>query len=125
MPTILLVEDNEANRVMLDRRLRRLGYSVVMAIDGEQGYALAYSVRPDLVLMDVTLPGMNGLRATRLLKASQRTRHIPIIVLTADPANREDALAAGCDAYATKPIAFAKLQEIIEGLLARTKVSAS
>ena len=125
MPTILLVEDNEVNRVMLDRRLRRLGHSVVMAVDGEQGYALAYNVRPDLILMDVTLPGISGLRATRLLKASQRTRHIPIIVLTADPSNRDDAFGAGCDAYATKPIAFAKLNELIEALLARTRVSAS
>ena len=119
MPKILLVEDNEMNRDILGRRLGQLGHSVIMAFDGEQGYALAHTELPDLILMDIAMPKMNGLRATRLLKSDKRTRHIPIVVITAYPSNREEALAAGCDAYATKPIAFGRLNEMIENLLAK------
>ena len=105
MPKILLVEDNEINRDMLSRRLERKGYSVVSAHDGEQGHFLACSEAPDLVLMDISLPLMNGWEVTRLLKSNERTRHIPIIALTAHAlvTDRNTALDAGCDDYETKP----------------------
>jgi CheY-like chemotaxis protein len=125
MPKILLIEDNEMNRLMLDRRLRQVGHSVVMAVDGEQGYALAIGEKPDLILMDVWMPGTNGLQATQRLKATQQTRQIPIVILTADPSNREQAFAAGCDAYATKPIGFVKLREMIDNLLAKAQIQKS
>jgi CheY-like chemotaxis protein len=119
MPKILLVEDNEMNRDMLSRRLERKGYSVVTAHDGEQGHSLACSEMPDLILMDISLPVMNGWEVTRLLKSNQSTRHIPIIALTAHAlvTDRDKAFAAGCDDYDTKPVEFGRLSEKIEGLL--------
>ena len=125
MPKILLVEDNEMNRDMLSRRLERKGYLVVTAQDGKQGYLLARSETPELILMDISLPTMDGWEVTRLLKADDSTRHIPIIVLTAHAlvSDREKAFAAGCDDYDTKPVEFARLSEKIENLLVERKVS--
>ncbi|HXJ15226.1 MAG TPA: response regulator [Candidatus Limnocylindrales bacterium] len=119
MPKILLVEDNEMNRDMLSRRLQRKGYSVVTAEDGEKGLLLARSEMPDLILMDISLPLMGGWEVTRLLKADDRTRHIPIIALTAHAwvTDREKAIEAGCDDYDTKPVEFTRLSEKIENLL--------
>ena len=119
MPKILLVEDNEMNRDMLSRRLQRKGYSVVTAEDGEKGLLLARSEVPDLILMDISLPVMSGWEVTRLLKANESTRHIPIIALTAHAwvTDREKAIQAGCDDYDTKPVEFARLSEKIENLL--------
>src|SRR3977135_771698 len=101
MPKILLVEDNEINRDMLSRRLPRKGYSFLTAHDGEQGHSLACSEMPDLILMDISLPVMNGWDVTRLLKSNESTRHIPIIALTAHAlvTDREKAIEAGCDDY--------------------------
>lgn len=125
MQKILLVEDNEMNRDMLSRRLQRKGYLVVTAQDGKEGYLLACSETPDLILMDISLPTMDGWEVTRLLKADDSTRHIPIIVLTAHAlvSDREKAFAAGCDDYDTKPVDFARLSEKIENLLVERKVS--
>ena len=123
MPKILLVEDNEMNRDMLSRRLQRKGYSVVTAEDGEKGLLLARSETPDLILMDISLPVMSGWEVTRLLKANDATRHIPIIALTAHAwvTDREKAIEAGCDDYDTKPVEFGRLGEKIENLLAVRK----
>jgi CheY-like chemotaxis protein len=125
MPKILLVEDNEMNRDMLSRRLQKRGYTVVTAQDGEKGYSLARSEAPDLILMDISLPAMDGWEVTRLLKANASTRHIPIIALTAHAmvSDREKALGIGCDDYDTKPVDFARLSEKIESLLVEKKVS--
>ncbi|PYV40528.1 MAG: two-component system response regulator [Acidobacteria bacterium] len=125
MPKILLVEDNEMNRDMLSRRLQRRGYCVVTAQDGEQGHSLAHSETPDLILMDISLPEMDGWEVTRLLKDNETTRHIPIIVLTAHAlvSDREKAFEAGCDDYDTKPVEFRRLSEKIENLLAEKKLS--
>ena len=119
MPKILIVEDNELNRDMLSRRLERKGYSVLCAHDGEQGHFLACSEAPDLILMDISLPLMNGWELTRLLKSNERTRHIPIIALTAHAlvTDRVTAIDAGCDDYETKPVDFARLDKKIESLL--------
>jgi CheY-like chemotaxis protein len=119
MPKILLVEDNEVNRDLLSRRLERKGHSVVCAHDGEQGHSLACSEAPDLILMDISLPLINGWEVTRLLKSNERTRHIPIIALTAHAlvTDRDTALDAGCDDYDTKPIDFDRLDQKIEGWL--------
>jgi two-component system cell cycle response regulator DivK len=119
MPKILLVEDNELNRDMLLRRLERKGYSVISAHDGEQGHSLACSDTPDLILMDISMPLMNGWEVTRLLKSNERTRHIPIIALTAHAlvTDRNTALEVGCDDYDTKPVDFARLDKKIENLL--------
>ena len=124
MQKILLVEDNEMNRDMLSRRLQRRGYSVVTAEDGEKGLLLARSEAPDLVLMDISLPAMDGWEVTRLLKANQSTRHIPIIALTAHAmvSDREKAIDAGCDDYDTKPVDFGRLSEKIENLLLEKKL---
>jgi CheY-like chemotaxis protein len=123
MPKILLVEDNEMNRDMLSRRLQRKGYSVVTAEDGEKGLLLARSEMPDLILMDISLPVMGGWEVTRLLKADDSTRHIPIIALTAHAwvTDREKAIEAGCDDYDTKPVEFTRLSEKIENLLSVKK----
>jgi CheY-like chemotaxis protein len=125
MPTILLVEDNEMNRDMLSRRLQRKGYTVIPAHDGEQGHLLACSKLPDLILMDISLPMMNGWEVTRLLKSNESTRHIPIIALTAHAmvTDREKAFEAGCDDYDTKPIEFSRLSEKIENFLLAKKLS--
>src|SRR5437868_15295301 len=119
MPKILLVEDNEMNRDMLSRRLQRKGYEVVVAHDGGQGHKLALSELPDLILMDISLPVMNGWEVTRLLKSNAATRHIPIIALTAHAlvTDREKAFEAGCDDYDTKPIEFGRLSDKIDNLL--------
>jgi len=122
MAKILLVEDNEMNRDMLSRRLQKKGYEVVMAVDGEQGVAMAETQAPALVLMDMSLPGLDGWEATRRLKAAAATRAIPVIALTAHAmaGDREKALAAGCDDFDTKPIELERLLGKIEALLART-----
>jgi two-component system, cell cycle response regulator DivK len=122
---ILLVEDNEMNRDMLTRRLERRGYTVVAAHDGGQGHSLAHSESPDLILMDMSLPVMNGWEVTRLLKSEDATRHIPIIALTAHAlaTDRAKAIQAGCDDYDTKPVDFARLQEKINSLILEKKPS--
>jgi CheY-like chemotaxis protein len=124
MPKILLVEDNEMNRDMLSRRLQRKGYSVITAEDGEKGLLLARSEMPDLILMDISLPVMSGWEVTRLLKADEATRNIPIIALTAHAwiTDREKALEAGCDEYDTKPVEFGRLSEKMESLLTVKKL---
>jgi CheY-like chemotaxis protein len=125
MPTILLVEDNALNRDMLSRRLIRRGYRVISAPDGEQGHQLASSEGPDLILMDIGLPGMDGWQLTRLLKSHARTRDIPIIALTAHAllTDRERAREAGCDDYDTKPVEFTRLLQKIEHLLVSREVA--
>ena len=119
MKKILLVEDNEMNRDMLSRRLLRNGYAVVLAVDGEEAVTVATSELPDLVLMDMSLPVIDGWEATRRVKAAAPTKHIPIIALTAHAmaGDREKAMAAGCDDYDTKPIELARLIGKIEALL--------
>jgi CheY-like chemotaxis protein len=116
---ILLVEDNEMNRDMLSRRLVRRGFQVVIAQTGEEGMAMAQSEGPDLILMDMSLPVIDGWEATRRLKAASETASIPIIALTAHAmaGDREQAIAAGCDDYDTKPIEFSRLLAKIEALL--------
>jgi CheY-like chemotaxis protein len=111
MRRILLVEDNEMNRDMLSRRLVRQGYDVVLAPDGEAGVALAADVLPDLILMDMSLPGIDGWEATRRIRGQPALRHIPIIALTAHAmtGDREAATAAGCDDYDTKPVELPRL----------------
>ncbi len=119
MPKILLVEDNEMNRDMLSRRLERKGFQVLMAVDGQQGVDLAMSEIPDLILMDMDLPIIDGWEATRRVKAGENTRGIPVIALTAHAmvGDRDKAIAAGCDDYDTKPIDFPRLLGKIETLL--------
>ncbi len=119
MSKILLVEDNYRNRNMLSRRLERRHYEVVIALDGESGLALAASEAPDLILMDMSLPVLDGWEATRRLKADAATQHIPVIALTAHAmsSDRDEALQAGCDDYDTKPIDLARLLEKMEALL--------
>ena len=120
MPTILLVEDNPMNRDMLTRRLVRRGSDVVTAEDGLQGVDSATRLLPDLVLMDMSLPGIDGWEATRRLKAAESTRGIPVIALTAHAMadDRASALAAGCDDFDTKPVDFARLLDKMQALLA-------
>jgi two-component system, cell cycle response regulator DivK len=115
MPKILLIEDNEMNRDMLSRRLIRRGYEVVLATNGQEGLALARSGCPDLILMDLNLPTLDGWETTRRIKSSASTAAIPIIALTAHAmaGDKEQALAAGCDDYETKPIEFERLLEKI------------
>jgi CheY-like chemotaxis protein len=119
MPTILLVEDNELNRDMLSRRLVRRGYTVITALDGEQGHAMACADLPDLVLMDIGLPDIDGWQVTQRLKSNGLTCDIPIIALTAHAllTDREKAREVGCDDYDTKPVEFARLLQKIETLL--------
>lgn len=119
MKKILLVEDNEMNRDMLSRRLERKGYSIVVALDGQQGLSLAESERPDLILMDMSLPVVDGWEATRRLKAAEATARIPVIALTAHAFSddRDKAMAAGCDDFDTKPIELPRLLEKMERLL--------
>ena len=120
MAKILLVEDNDMNRDMLSRRLTKRGYDVVVAVDGAEGVAMAQAERPDLVLMDMSLPVIHGWDATRQLKASPDTRSIPVIALTAHAmsGDREKALEAGCDEFDTKPVELPRLLEKMEKLLA-------
>lgn len=119
MPKILLVEDNEMNRDMLERRLVRNGYEVTTAINGLDALLYVREDQPDLILMDLTLPIIDGLEATRRLKSNPSTRYIPIIILTAHALNsdRENALNAGCDDFDTKPMDFKRLLVKIEALL--------
>jgi CheY-like chemotaxis protein len=119
MAKILLVEDNEMNRDMLSRRLERKGYQVIIAIDGGEGVEMAHSEAPDLILMDMSLPVLDGWEATRRLKAAPETTGIPIIALTAHAmaSDREKALEAGCDDYDTKPIELPRLLGKIETML--------
>jgi len=116
---ILLVEDDEMNRDMLSRRLIKRGYEVVLAVDGEQGVAMSGSESPDIILMDMSLPGIDGWTATRQVKADDTTRGIPVIALTAHAmaGDREKALEAGCDDFDTKPVELQRLLGKIEGLL--------
>jgi two-component system, cell cycle response regulator DivK len=122
MKKILLVEDNELNRDMLSRRLVRNGFEVIIAIDGEQGISMAQSQRPDLILMDMSLPALDGWEATRRVRTDEATSAIPIIALTAHAmsGDREKAIEAGCDDYDTKPIEMARLLGKINALLARS-----
>jgi len=116
MAKILLVEDNEMNRDMLSRRLTRNGFEVLTAVDGQQGVAMAASERPDVILMDMSLPVLDGLEATRQVKADPATRTIPVIALTANAMveDRERAMAAGCDDFDTKPVELPRLLEKIK-----------
>lgn len=122
MSAILLIEDNEMNRDMLSRRLQRQGYTVLMAETGEHGIELARTQRPRLIIMDISLPGIDGWQATRILKGDVQTARIPVIALTAHAmsTDREKAAEAGCDEYETKPVEFRRLVEKIEALLARS-----
>jgi len=118
---ILLVEDNEMNQDMLSRRLQRKGYDIVIAVDGGQGVAMAQSEAPDLILMDMSLPVLDGWEATRQLKSAPSTRAIPVIALTAHAmsGDREKAFDAGCDDYDTKPIDLTRLLGKIQAMLER------
>jgi two-component system cell cycle response regulator DivK len=122
MHKILLVEDNEMNRDMLSRRLERKGYEVILAADGQCGVDMAKSELPDLILMDMSLPLLDGWEATRLLKVDKTTKHLPVIALTAHAmsGDREKALEAGCNDYDTKPIDLVRLLGKIEALLGQT-----
>jgi two-component system cell cycle response regulator DivK len=122
MQTLLLVEDNEASRDALARRLERRNYRVLVAADGEQAVAIARAEKPDLILMDLGLPGLDGWDATAQLKIDRDTQHIPIIVLSAHamPNDRHQALAAGGDDFDAKPVKFPRLMEKIEILLTRS-----
>ena len=119
MPKILLIEDNELNRDMLSRRLQRRGFEIVTATDGEKGVALATSEKPDLILMDISLPGLNGWDATKQIRRNGVTT--PIIALTAHAmsGDREKTLEAGCDEYETKPVELEILLSKIQALLSR------
>ncbi|MDQ7824124.1 MAG: response regulator [Candidatus Eremiobacteraeota bacterium] len=120
MAKILLVEDNEMNRDMLSRRLAKKGYEVIIAFDGAQGVAMAKSEAPDIILMDMSLPVLDGWEATKQIKADDGVKAIPVIALTAHAMSddREKAMAAGCNDYDTKPIEFPRLLGKIEALIA-------
>jgi CheY-like chemotaxis protein len=122
MPKILMIEDNEQNRDALSRRLQRHGYDVITAIDGRQGITMAQSELPDLILMDLNLPDVDGWEATRLLKEAPETRAIPIMAMTAHAiaGDQERALQAGCDDYHAKPVEFQRLLTQIEALIKKT-----
>lgn len=123
MTKILLVEDNEMNRDMLSRRLSRKGYEIVMAVDGSQAVEMAEAEKPDVILMDMSLPVIDGWEATRRIKAQPALQAIPVIALTAHAmaGDREKAIEAGCDEYDTKPIELPRLLEKIEGQLKRAR----
>ncbi|MFN7710004.1 MAG: response regulator [Holosporales bacterium] len=125
MARLLLVEDNELNRDMLSRRLARHGFEIELALDGEQGVLKAKTLLPDLILMDMSLPVMDGWEATRHIKTHESTAHIPVIALTAHAMaeDREKALAAGCDEYDTKPVELSRLLQKINALLMRAEQS--
>jgi len=122
---ILYVEDNDDNVYVVRQRLGRLGYTIVIASDGEQGVVLAKAEQPDLILMDLSLPVVDGWEATRRIKADEATRHIPVLALSAHAMteDRTQALAAGCDDYDTKPIDLARLRAKIDALMSRTRAS--
>lgn len=119
---ILYVEDNDDNIYVVRNRFTRAGFTVLIATDGEQGVAMAAAEQPDLILMDLRLPVLDGWEATRRIKADGATRHIPIIALTANAmtGDREKAMAAGCDDFDTKPIELSRLLEKIHGLLGKS-----
>ena len=119
MVHILLVEDNEMNRDMLSRRLERKGFEITIAVDGEEGVEKALSLKPDLILMDMSLPKIDGWEATRQVKSNPETASIPVIALTAHAMaeDREKALAAGCDEYDTKPVELPRLIQKIQAML--------
>jgi len=119
MPKILLVEDNELNRDMLARRLIRKGYNLTLAVDGKDAIDKTIQVKPDIILMDMSLPILDGWKATKIIKETQNIKHIPIIALTAHAmqGDREKAFGVGCDDYDTKPIDFSRLLAKIEMLL--------
>jgi CheY-like chemotaxis protein len=123
MTKVLLVEDNEMNRDMLSRRLARRGFEVIFAVDGRQGVDLARAEKPDIILMDMSLPVMDGWEATRRVKSDEATRHMPVIALTAHAmsGDQEKALAAGCDDYDTKPVEIDRLVGKIERLVSAGK----
>jgi CheY-like chemotaxis protein len=123
MTKVLVVEDNEMNRDMLSRRLTRRGFQVIFAVDGQQGVDLARSERPDIILMDMSLPVMDGWEATRRVKSSDATRRVPVIGLTAHAmaGDREKAIEAGCDDYDTKPVELERLIGKMERLLGAGK----
>lgn len=123
MAKILIVEDNEPNRQMLARRLERKGFTAITAPDGEEGYSLARAEAPDLILMDISLPGMDGWQVIDLLKSEGPTRDIPVIILTAHALvdDRSKAVAVGCDDYFSKPVDFQRLLDRIGGLLTEKK----
>ena len=125
MTTILCVEDNEDNLFMLQRRLTRAGFEVKVAMDGKQSVQWAKTLLPDLIVMDLNLPGLDGFEATRQLKGQPETKHIPVIVLSAHDRekNREKALAAGCDEFETKPTDFDILVQKIRSLLGQSAKS--
>jgi CheY-like chemotaxis protein len=120
---ILCVEDNDDNIFTLHRRLTRWGHTVLIARDGREGIAMASAERPDLIVMDLNLPKLDGWEATRRLKSSAETKHIPILALTAHAmvGDREKALAAGCDDFATKPVSFEEVRAKIEALVGRSE----
>lgn len=122
---ILLVEDNEMNRDMLTKRLMRKGYEIIVAVDGEQGVALTNEQMPDIILMDMSLPILDGWDASSKIKSNDITKNIPIIALTAHAmtGDREKAIAAGCDDFETKPIEFTQLIEKIESWLAKAALN--
>ncbi len=119
MAHILIVEDNEMNRDMLSRRLMKKGYEITIAVDGQEGVDKSKEVNPDLILMDMSLPKIDGWEATRLVKANPDTKHIPVIALTAHAMaeDREKAMNAGCDEYDTKPVELPRLLEKIQALI--------
>ena len=121
MARVLLVEDNEANRDMLSRRLASRGYQISIATDGRQGIAAAQAEQPDIILMDMNLPEIDGWEATRFLKSQQTTRHIPVIALTAHAmvSDRQRALEVGCDDYDTKPVELSRLLSKMAALIER------
>ena len=123
MPKILYVEDNDDNVYVMRGRLPRFGFEVIVATDGEQGVAMAETEAPDLILMDLRLPGIDGWEATRRIKGAPATKAIPVIALSAHAmaGDREKALEAGCDDYDTKPVDFPKLVERIKTALARVQ----
>jgi two-component system cell cycle response regulator DivK len=125
MPSVLLVEDNEMNRDMLSRRLTRQGFTVTVAVDGQEGVDKTRELMPDLVLMDMSLPVLDGWEATRQLKAGEKTRSIPVIALTAHAmaGDRAKALEAGCDDYDTKPIELPRLLEKMRRLIGQNSQS--
>lgn len=120
---ILCVEDNDDNIYTLHRRLTRWGHTVLIARDGREGIAMARAERPDLIVMDMNLPKLDGWEATRTLKSSDETKHIPILALTAHAmvGDREKAFAAGCDDFATKPVSFEEVRAKIEALVGRSE----
>ena len=122
MTKILLVEDNEMNRDMLSRRLQKRGFDVIVAVDGEEGVAKAQAESPALVIMDMSLPGIDGWEATRRIRAGESTRGIPVIALTAHAltSDRERALEAGCNDFDTKPVELPRLLAKIETLLGKS-----